>query len=120
MIDEMSSRKEEIIKMAREAGMAPPDGPFITWGASEGQLERFFHMAQAAMVEQGWRKCAEGQRTTQFCGMTEKAIQEEREACAKVASGYDASPWKHHPPSSHAADMVCTSIASAIRARGNL
>ena len=41
------------------------------------------------------------------------------EACAKVASGYDASPWKHDPPAGHVADMVCTSIATAIRARGN-
>ena len=81
---------EEIIKMARKAGGTQPKPrmqPYF-WRMHEGDLERFFHMAQAAMVEQGWRKCAEGQRTTQFCGMTEKAVQEEREACAKVADEF--------------------------------
>ena len=45
-------------------------------------------------------------------------VAHEREACAKVAAGYDATPWKHCQTSAHAADMVSASIAAAIRARG--
>ena len=82
--------REEIIKMALECGFNEftdglrDDGSRDTYlDCWPEQLERFFHMAQAAMVEQGWRKCAEGQRTTQFCGMTEKAVQEEREKVAE-------------------------------------
>lgn len=34
--------------------------------------------------EEGWRQCAVGQRTTQFCGLLEAAVLAERERCAKV------------------------------------
>ena len=37
------------------------------------------------------------------------------EEAAKVAAGYDAMPWKHCQTSAHAADMVSSSIAAAIR-----
>ncbi len=70
--------REDIIRMAREC--FGEDWHFMPNEA----LERFFHMAQAAMIEQGWRQCAKDQRTTQFCGMVEQAVQEEREACAKL------------------------------------
>ena len=33
--------REEIIRMAREAAFSEPTHPFITWGASDEQLERF-------------------------------------------------------------------------------
>lgn len=52
--------REQIIRMAREAGFVPPDGIFATWDASDEDLERF-----AALV-------------------AEKAKAEERKACAKV------------------------------------
>lgn len=42
------------------------------------------HIVEATLKEQGWRQCAEGQNTTQFCAVVEQAIQDEREACAKV------------------------------------
>lgn len=50
----------DTIEMAREAGLAPPDGPFITWGASDKQLKAFEALVRA----------------------------DEREACAKVADYY--------------------------------
>ena len=53
--------REDIIRMAGGAGFAPPDGSFITWGASDEQLERFAALVAAA----------------------------EREACAKVCDGMD-------------------------------
>lgn len=34
--------------------------------------------------EEGWRKCAEGQKTTQFCGLLEAAVAAERDACIKA------------------------------------
>jgi hypothetical protein len=34
--------------------------------------------------EEGWRQCAKGQRTTQFCGLLEEAVRAEREACARL------------------------------------
>ena len=51
---------EEIIRMAREAAFSEPTHPFITWGASDEQLERF-----AALV-----------------------AAHERNACAKVVEDY--------------------------------
>jgi len=65
--------RDDIIRMAREAGLEGFGTPLIA-------IERFFHMAQAAMIEQGWRQCAKGQRTTQFCGIVEQVVQAEREA----------------------------------------
>jgi hypothetical protein len=53
--------REDIIRMAGGAGFAPPDGSFITWGASDEQLERFAALVAAA----------------------------EREACAKVCEDID-------------------------------
>jgi hypothetical protein len=59
------------------------------------------------MKSEGWRHCAEGQRTTQYCGLLEDAVKAEREQCAKrceeVALLPDAGPF------------YC---AAAIRARG--
>ena len=55
------------------------------------------------MVSEGWRQCAQGQKTTQHCAVAEQARLEEREACA-IAGGAaaDAGP----------------DVAAAIRARG--
>lgn len=37
----------DTIEMAKEAGLAPPYGPFITWGASEKQLKAFEALVRA-------------------------------------------------------------------------
>ena len=54
--------REEIIRMAREAAFSEPAHPFITWGASDEQLERF-----AALV-----------------------AEHEREACAAICDRFQA------------------------------
>jgi hypothetical protein len=36
------------------------------------------------MIADGWRQCAQGQRTTQFCGMAEQAFQEAQECAAAI------------------------------------
>lgn len=60
-----------------------------------------------SMIADGWRQCAQGQRTTQFCGMAEEARKAEREACARVCEPQDK--WDD-PLTAH-------TIAAAIRAR---
>ncbi len=68
---------------------------------------RFAALVAAAernrLISEGWRQCAKGQRTTQFCGMVEQARQEEREACLDCIRP-NATPME---------------MAAAIRARGN-
>jgi len=44
--------REDIIRMARGAGFASPDGPFITWGASDEQLKRFAALVAAEKEKQ--------------------------------------------------------------------
>lgn len=40
---------------------------------------------RAALAEpDGWRQCAVGQKTTQYCGLLEEAVKAEREACARL------------------------------------
>jgi hypothetical protein len=108
-MDEPKMTRDDIIRMAREVG-------FVAYGEDAGEyriptpafhnrLERFFHMAQAAVIEQGYRKCAEGQKTTQFCGMLQQAVLAEREACAKVCDKFNFG-------------QAPKMIQDAIRARG--
>ena len=80
--------RDDIIRMAREAGF-PERRAFSDLSDLYPRLERFAALVAAAerenMIKEGWRRCAVGQRTTQFCGMLEDAVKAEREACAKIA-----------------------------------
>jgi hypothetical protein len=64
------------------------------------EVEKGFYFA-------GWRRCAEGQGETQFCGMLEAAVLAEREACAVVCERYGP-----------ARVISGEDAAAAIRARG--
>ena len=101
--------RDDIIRMAREAGFNEIQTNAMVFGAI---LERFAALVAAAereaMIEQGWRQCAKGQRTTQFCGMVEQAVLAEREACAKVCDVIDDGRKD-----------LSADCAAAIRARGN-
>ena len=44
----------------------------------------FVELLKREMIRDGWRQCAKGQRTTQFCALTEEAVRAEREACARM------------------------------------
>jgi hypothetical protein len=63
----------DIIRLAREAGFAGwlAETPFVT-----ASFERFAALVAAAerdrMIAEGWRQCAEGQSTTQFCATAHK------------------------------------------------
>lgn len=114
--------RDDIIRIANEAGMewygsmhiwhSPTDDCAYPEGVFPDVLERFaalvaIHTTEK-MIESGWRQCAVEQRTTQFCGATEAAIKEEREACAQVCDNYDnADPLG-----------VSLECAAVIRARG--
>ena len=100
--------KEDIIRMAREAGILVPG-----YRDHIEHMERFAALVSAAeresMIEQGWRQCAKGQRTTQFCGIVEQAIKEEREACANECE---------HTALRMGSEWMAHHCAAAIRARG--
>jgi sugar/nucleoside kinase (ribokinase family) len=77
--------RDDIIRLAREAGV-PMEYSFnnraTVWDLHPS-LERFAALVAAAELErmksEGWRQCAEGQRTTQYCGQLEYAVNAERE-----------------------------------------
>ncbi len=104
--------RDDIIRMAREAGLHSAvllhiyDGREAALTDSERdelrKLERFFTLAYEAgaaaernrMIADGWRQCAQGQRTTQFCAVAEQARLEAREACARVCDAVAESANK--------------------------
>jgi hypothetical protein len=65
------------------------------------EVERGFRLA-------GWRRCAEGQRETQFCALLEAAVLAEREACATLVE----TLLGENP------DLSEVYVAAEIRARG--
>ena len=79
--------RDDIIRMALEAGLGPFEMNCAL--AHVEDLERFFHMAQAA----------------------------EREACHALRQTLP-NPHKHCQVSSHAYDMAIAAYGAAIRARG--
>ena len=117
--------RDEILTLAREAGVMPLDHFYVT----DVFLQRFVHLVEQRMIRDGYRKCAEGQRTTQFCGLLDAAVKAEREACAKVCEEQltyftpISCPDKisgclvdHHGPVQR--KKTATECAAAIRARG--
>jgi hypothetical protein len=102
--------KQDIIRMAREAS-ASGDIEELTGDA----IERFYDIATAAAVEQERKEFA-----VHAIDIARKAIEEEREACAKVCeTGVDTEHptvkghiMKNFGASSH--------LAEAIRARGEM
>jgi DNA repair protein RadD len=59
------------------------------------------------MISDGWRQCAQGQRTSQHCAVAEQARREEREACAKLCDELQDYPT-----------VEARHCAEEIRARG--
>ena len=100
--------RDDILRMAKEAGLAPAS--FCRWSAYSDDLERFATLVAAEkeqqMIRDGWRQCAKGQRTTQYCGLLDAAVKDEREACATVAEAYEPT-----------CDTCPSGVSNAIRAR---
>jgi hypothetical protein len=100
--------RDDILRMAKEAGLALAS--FCRWSAYSDDLERFATLVAAEkeqqMIRDGWRQCAKGQRTTQYCGLLDAAVKDEREACAKVAESYEPR-----------CEVCPSGVSNAIRAR---
>ena len=96
--------QDDILRMANHCGFRIDAEDFVM--PREGdyalRLARFAFLVRNHLISDGWRQCAQGQRTSQFCGMVEQARLEEREACA-IAGG--------------AAADARLDVAAAIRAR---
>lgn len=122
--------RDEIIRMAREAGFSclTPDestdeAPHIY--GDEGNIYPLIeHLIDLATYDErinmkieGWRQCAKGQRTTQFCGQVQAAVEAEREACAKVAESMRPNGGRMFDEAQGACFSALTDCAAAIRAR---
>ena len=72
----MTLPADKVLALAKEAGALP-----ISYNESRNQVEyslfgdeltKFAALLQQQMIEDGWRQCAVGQGTTQFCGVAEE------------------------------------------------
>ena len=109
--------RDDILRMAKEAGLAPAS--FCRWSAYSDDLERFATLVAAEkeqqMIRDGWRQCAEGQRTTQHCGLLDAAVKAERKACVIACEKISESLYSYDNITEGRAAQDC---ANAIRARG--
>jgi hypothetical protein len=110
--------KEDIIRMAREAGAnyyGTGEEGVTAFMLRDEAIERFAALVAAAerehIISDGWRQCAQGQRTSQFCAVAEQARREEREACAKLIESRKTG-------ANELMDAVRDTETRAIRARG--
>lgn len=103
--------RDDLIPLLEQADISQE-----VWFEHHRSIERFAALVAAEkeqqMIRDGWRKCAEGQRTTQFCGLLDAAVAEiERlrealhdisisqnsmyqESRAKQALGEDQKIWR--------------------------
>ena len=66
-------KQDEIIDMARQAGLVEPEGIFITWDATQTQLEAFAKLV-SAKKEEDIIKIIQSLGTWATCEQIEKAI----------------------------------------------
>jgi len=90
--------RDEIVKMAREAGWPITDGPFML---------RFAALIEAAATEK-----ANERANASWASMCEKMVAAEREACARVCES-ESEVYNNRE------DMEAKRCAAAIRARGS-
>ena len=114
--------REDIIRMAREAGFRDTTTPVVALGVSWEQVQRFAALIAAAernklaawMMRQGYAT-GHGDSTEDLLKelewQIEESVRNEREACAKVCDVLAVHP-------EYASDITKVA-AQAIRARGN-
>jgi hypothetical protein len=108
--------RDDIIRLAQKVWSA--GDAYI--GPSTESLQRFATLVELHLMTQGCRRCAKGQRMTQYCGMLEEAVEAEREACVKIIKAYQI-PIGNSPAGEMARDWTVDAlkeIRDAIRARG--
>jgi hypothetical protein len=68
--------RKDIIRMAREVSNTPLDHHATPDLFGVSQIERFAALVAAAernrMISEGWRQCAQGQKTSQFCAVADR------------------------------------------------
>ena len=101
--------RDDIIRMASEAGNS-----VVPQGDTRDPLDVYLHevfvfadLIKQHLIAEGYRKCAEGQQTTHFCGQLEAAVKAEREALCQWIETVFASYER------------ADNIVAAIRARGD-
>lgn len=104
---------EEYVRAAIEAGfqtheLSPSMRDFAHRIAYDARQK-----LRAELQADGWRQCAKGQHTTQFCGQLEDAVKAEREACAQVCEVVARDWWKYPDGKNQAKWCI-----EAIRERG--
>ena len=111
--------REDIIRMAQEAGFERSEYGLNCipgmYAYNMEIVERFAALVEQHLIASGYRKCAKGQRTTQFCGMLEDAVKAEREACARVCEVHYDKKRVDFTKDPYITTLQC---AAAIRARG--
>lgn len=89
------------------------------WDKGTHSVVEALNTLRAALAEpDGWRQCAVGQKTTQYCGLLEEAVKAEREACARVCEQYAEHQQQWRNESAEFRAMGANEAAEAIRARG--
>ena len=86
--------------------------------ARVNELEEALLRERYEKLEEGWRQCAVGQRTTQFCALAEEAVKAERDACLSILRDMEGKKWH---TVIHGGEMKGVSLHdayAAIRARG--
>ena len=97
-----------------------------TWkGGILERLKEFTYKVEQTvrqqMMDEGYRQCASGQRSSQFCGQLENSVKKEREACALLCEN---ARWSLGDPVIVGGEWyesgynACTNLAKAIRNRG--
>ena len=66
----------------------------------------------------GWRQCATGQRTTQYCGLLRQAVEAEREACWQACK--DVAAQEREDENTMRKMSWAEECMIAIRARGDV
>ena len=112
---------DDLIPFLEQAGICQE-----VWFEHHKSIERLAALVAAEkeqqMIRDGYRKCAEGQRTTQFCGLLDAAVKAEREACAETC---DETRFTGYCPPEYGIardyyDAAAEHCAAAIRARGEV
>jgi len=118
--------QDEIINIARKAGLniefRSEDSEVIAWFPIPYKWEaltRFISIFESRLIASGYRKCAAGQDTTQFCGLVEAAVKAEREACSKECDKIERRYKRNEMPVEIGMKGIgAKECADAIRARG--
>ena len=115
--------RDEIVEIAWDVGLFMRSHKFQD---EPTKLERFAERIAAEkeqqMIRDGYRQCAKGQRTTQFCGLLDAAVKAEREACAKVCEKeqFELTQDVAGKNGLQHFDAGCRSCAEMIRRRGGV